>query len=854
MKNRLILASVFFIYSFLGFGQTAEQIEQYKKNAEELVSFVEYMFNALGDDELSVSDKDVIVNQSYLKAFKDSKVQVEDDLIAGREVVTNKDVQAYLKDIDFFFEEVKFDLRIEEIRQGVNENEELFLTVKLNRHLQGTGINGDSINNNQTRFFEINIDQKQKDIRIVSIYTTKLNEEEELVAWWKKLAPEWRNLLGKGIHVGDGLFLKDVTIVEEDKFMANGQELDNSIFRIPLLIKRAQQYTQLDLSNNKSITEIEALYDLSDLKKLDISNTAISSLFPLRNLTTLEELNCSNTLVDDLDPLKYCMGLVKLNISNTNVGKVDVFTGFPRLTELYANNLNLDTVSAIGSCKNLTALSLENNESIVDFSFLGSLTNLTDLRLNGTNINDTSPLSSLGKITDLGLSSTKIKDLHALSEIKSLENLSINQTPIADIKDLESLSLKRVYCEGTSMERDEILDFIMSHPKTEVIFQTTELEEWWENMPEPWREVIFGKQEVEGDPTPETLHHLARVDSINISGNKVINDIKPLDKVLFLKKLDCSFTTITDLSPISEQKYLRKIDLSHSPVVDISPLRGADSLVWIRATSTNVESIEPLEGHKNLEYLNFDRTNVKYVGVINSLPSFRIGYFDQTLVTDEDVIELNYEGDEATMVYKTEHLMEWWGQLDDEWQNMFRKALGFNKVPNREEIHKLAGLDKFVVKSISIRDISAMEEFVRLRELRFNDTQIADISPLAKMKKLEILDCSRNPVSDLAPLSELLKLKVVHVENTQIKDIDPLSNMIQMESLKFSNTEVKDLKPLSDLSNLKELEFSNTRVKNIKPILDLPNLVMLKCFNNSISDKWIDEFKALHPNCEVVYY
>ena len=48
--------------------------------------------------------REIAVN--YTKFFRDEDVQVEDDLIDERETVTNKNVQAYLKDVDFFFKNV----------------------------------------------------------------------------------------------------------------------------------------------------------------------------------------------------------------------------------------------------------------------------------------------------------------------------------------------------------------------------------------------------------------------------------------------------------------------------------------------------------------------------------------------------------------------------------------------------------------------------------------------------------------------------------------------------------------------------------------------------------------------------
>ena len=56
-----------------------EQIEEYKANVQNLVDFLEYSFNTLGDPGTSARDKDVIINQSYSKIFRDADVQVEDD-------------------------------------------------------------------------------------------------------------------------------------------------------------------------------------------------------------------------------------------------------------------------------------------------------------------------------------------------------------------------------------------------------------------------------------------------------------------------------------------------------------------------------------------------------------------------------------------------------------------------------------------------------------------------------------------------------------------------------------------------------------------------------------------------------
>nr|NQU91090.1 hypothetical protein [Bacteroidota bacterium] len=85
-----------------------DEIEQYRKQAQQLVSFLEFTFNTIGDREVSVNEKDIIINESYAKIFDNEKVQIEDDLDENRQVPINKNVQGYMKDIDFFFHEVSF--------------------------------------------------------------------------------------------------------------------------------------------------------------------------------------------------------------------------------------------------------------------------------------------------------------------------------------------------------------------------------------------------------------------------------------------------------------------------------------------------------------------------------------------------------------------------------------------------------------------------------------------------------------------------------------------------------------------------------------------------------------------------
>ena len=92
------------------------------KKVRDIVAFLQYMLNMLGSGSTAARDKDVMVTESYSKIFADAKVQIEDDLDDQRETVTNKEVMAYLKDVDFFFTDAQFEFIIDNIEEGTNAN------------------------------------------------------------------------------------------------------------------------------------------------------------------------------------------------------------------------------------------------------------------------------------------------------------------------------------------------------------------------------------------------------------------------------------------------------------------------------------------------------------------------------------------------------------------------------------------------------------------------------------------------------------------------------------------------------------------------------------------------------------
>ena len=157
-----------------------DEAAKYDTEIRQMLVYLEETMNFIGDSATIAAEKEIVFTESWSKIFIDDKVQVEDDLDNNRTSPINKDVQAYLKDIDFFFKWATFKFDLQSIANGVNDDGSVFFKVTLTRHLTAKTIADEMVDNVRNRFIEINLDRQNNSIKIASIYTTKVNEKESL--------------------------------------------------------------------------------------------------------------------------------------------------------------------------------------------------------------------------------------------------------------------------------------------------------------------------------------------------------------------------------------------------------------------------------------------------------------------------------------------------------------------------------------------------------------------------------------------------------------------------------------------------------------------------------------------------
>ena len=190
MKKTAFLSILLLGLAFGGHAQklSKDEIAKYENEIKTMITYLEETMNFIGDSTSSALEKEIVFTESWSKVFTDDKVQVEDDLDVNRNTPINKDVQAYLKDIDFFYKWATFKFDLQSIANNKRDDGSIFFKVTLTRHLTGKTVTEEQVDNVRNRFVEINLDRQNNSLKIASIYTTKINEKEALREWWNGVA------------------------------------------------------------------------------------------------------------------------------------------------------------------------------------------------------------------------------------------------------------------------------------------------------------------------------------------------------------------------------------------------------------------------------------------------------------------------------------------------------------------------------------------------------------------------------------------------------------------------------------------------------------------------------------------
>lgn len=871
------------LLSWIGKSQDAvslspEEIAAYEKQSRQLVQFLEGTLNFLGNPNEVPSEKDIIINQSYTKIFQSDETQIEDDLDPNRMMALNKNVQAYLKDVDFFFKEVQFAFEVNALDQLVNDNGQMVFKITLNRNLKGITIENDTLENNQIRYVEINLNPVQKELKIASFYTTKPDQKEEMRYWWKQMAESWRNYFGESLIVYDTLpfakiddftdsaliiqrwaediridtmlayegdtlyinrvsdsvrYLGDTVLMSTTHYLRVSDSIPVDVSVIYKHLLQFKSRTKVDISWNMSISNLKPLTELTDLTEVYFSNTLIDDVSPLRNLNKLKNIVCSGSKVNSLEPLRYASNVKEINCLATQIDDISVLANLKNLNKLNIGETNVTNIDTLSGLKSLSQLDLSNLQ-LVSFNALSGMENLSDLNLSGTNIESLSPLSSLTKLQNLNIGNTEISDVKPLKMIGSLSILQANYSKINDIKPLSGMSsLKMIYCDNTGINGKTAQAFMATNPNCLVIFNTEELKQWWYDLPQIYKTITKERVEISNPISTEQLHLIISLTEIDLSGYSEISQVEPLKMLHRIEKLNLENTSVSDLSPIAGLNNLSDLNINNTRVKSLEPLNDLQNLKLLRCENTMVSDLLYLANNTNLQIINCDNSGV----------------------TQSNVLQFSDLLPECLVIYQTAALNEWWSKIGSEWKLVFENQVKFDGQYTAENLQKLVDLEQIeIYDNPSIRNLGPLMPFKQLHTLTVSNSRVNDLSPIKNLPKLKVLNMPNNPIVEVPVITEFKTLEVLNLENTPIEDLKTIGKVYWLKSLNIAGTKVKKLKGIEKMAGLEKLMINNTTIKGLKEIENLSSLKELTCYRTAISSKTINNFKFDHPGIEVDYY
>ena len=822
MKKIAILSLLLFGITFGVQAQkkhSKDEVAKYENEIFNLVSYLEETMNFLGDSAAIPAEKEIVFTESWSKVFIDDKVQIEDDLDANRNTPINKDVQAYLKDIDFFFKWAVFELDLQSIASNTREDGTVYFKATLSRHLTAMTINDEKVDNVKNRYVEINLDKQNNSIKIASIYTTKINEKEALRNWWNSLSQSWKNRLGSDIILDDG-----TTLAEHNTITS---ELDAKL-------KLVTQKQRLDLSGIREIISLDPLTELSDLTWLDVSETSIEDLSPVRNLNKLKVLRANSTLIEDLSALKYNITLEELEVANTTVNDLSVLSTLRNLQKLNINNTQVSRISNLKSCPNLATVNLGGTR-IANIGILQDLEQLKNVDISNTSVRDLGPLRNLKDLQSLNISGSAVSNLQALSEMENLRELYCSNTSISDLTPLNgNRRLSKIYCDHSGIHDAEASAFTRDNRLALVIYDTEALKTWWGELPIYWKAVFSKQIKVDKEPTTEQLHQIINLQELDLSGNTFMQNLMPVSRLTNLRSLNIANTEIGFLQPIQGLANLESLNIAHTYINDIKPLQDMGNLKYLNIMNTPVNDLTALINDSNIEVIEADSTTIGR----------------------SQVVALKERQRKVTVVYQTETLKAWWNGLDPIWQDIFRNATNIqSEMPNALELQRIIDLRELeITPEHPIVSIEPLTNLMWLERLTINNQGVSDLKPLTNKEFLLELNAQNNPVSSLKPIEESTLLELLNIENTQVSDLGPLSKMNNLVTLNASGTNVKSLKPLSGLQKLENLFVNNTNVRSISPVENMPSLKQLKVYNTRVRKRSVESLQHKRLDLNIIYY
>ncbi|QCK15350.1 leucine-rich repeat domain-containing protein [Mangrovivirga cuniculi] len=307
----------------------------------------------------------------------------------------------------------------------------------------------------------------------------------------------------------------------------------------------------------------------------------------------------------------------------------------------------------------------------------------------------------------------------------------------------------------------------------------SEINQWWSKIPDEWKIVFLDEVGSDAKLDYSLLKRIANIDKIDISNNKNIQSLKPLETLINLKEINLAHTQITSLKGIQDLKFLEVVDISDTDVADIDELTGMENLRLMFVQNSLVSDLSPLEASKDLQKI----------------------YCDNTPISPQEATRFNKVVPNCKVIFDRVNLADWWGNLSIEWKKMLSRIIGKTKM-ERNDLLKIQNLQAINVSDDkSITSLDPIRDFEDLKEIKASNTGIVNIQALSGMENLEVVDISYTQVSDLSPIAGLDNISKLNFEKTRVNSLDVVKGFDKLTYLNCEETDIPESEIEKFISN-----------------------------------------------------
>jgi len=636
------------------------------------------------------------------------------------------------------------------------------------------------------------------------------------------------------------------------------------------------------------LADISLLEQIPTLTAVDVSWNLVSDLSPLKGLP-LVELYIAGDPITDFSPIREIVpNLVGLDFNAAmviadTVSEDPLLIADVNLEKALRDALNIhDRPITLRDAYIVQKLDIdckdESGKPYSDITPLAAFVNLYSLKMDGNQVSDLTPLVGLTKLNWFSARNNRIMDITPLASLPSLNNLYLEGNPIADVLPLAGMgTLKVLYLDqqptcdyapldtilpklqetnlsvaSTHVSNDPLPIFdtnleallqkfmgIQGRPITlRDAYRVTEIQMGVETM---WQSV----------KDISALQYFPNLERLAIFGSQV-SDLQPLTDLLKLKVLMVDDSAVSDLTPLAGMKQLEYLELKGNQIKDVTPLSGLTYLYGLDVSNNQIADFSPLYSLKMLKVLRISHNLASDASGFRDIadgmkdrdfdPNQPVEMAEVIAPTMEDNSEVAEGTNQPTEseapvqpIVSDESILF----LDSNLEVAVRAIMKIQDRPiTQADAYTVTVLDFTAVAGgdAKFKDISPLQYFVNLEELRLSGNGIKDIQPLAGLTRLKKILLNMQSINDITPLTGLTSLEFLSIKENKITKIDALAGMASLRTLDLTGNKIKDVSALANDMALEELFISKNLIADASPIGKLTSMHTLDVSKNKLKD------------------